>query len=497
MTTVNRRTVLAMGGAAALGAAAGGLGVGWVMRDRTGTDATPTTTQRSTFQRWRASRAAPYYIAHRGAGDVAPEHTIPSYQAALGWGAEAIEISVVMSADRELFCMHDLTLDRTTTLKGPASSQPASVLESAQVRVPRLGPRWAGPAMPALPRLRDVLAAVGGRAVLCIEAKDDSAFPLMLDAIKAAGLQDTVMIKVSAESGRLATAKEEKFPVFAYLGNVEVASAANIEKLARTLDPSRDCLVLPCRDDNDLFSAKLVRQAVNTSIPTWVFPVHRRHEVTYFRNLGVEGFVTPDLGYLTGSEPKRQADLWSAGAIAAGELTRDPYSNAYALTFAPAEASLGLDFDGRPSFVTFGNIGPITATSYRLAFDAMFEQLPEDNYQHLSVAFGHVDDRYYEHRIGDADGLHTILRADGEMAIFSHDAGSRFGKPISRSARSTPLRAGVWARLSLDVTPETIRWSRDDGTFVQSSNRRFRGGYVHIGRSSEDGPLRLRNLSIA
>ena len=30
----------------------------------------------------------------------------------------------------------------------------------------------------------DVLAAVGDRAVLCIEAKDDSAFPLMIKIIR-------------------------------------------------------------------------------------------------------------------------------------------------------------------------------------------------------------------------------------------------------------------------------------------------------------------------
>ena len=201
MSGIQRRTVLAIAGAAALGAAAGGVGVGAFLRDREAQPSTPPTVrERISYERWLQRRTAPYFIAHRGAGDVAPEHTLPSYQRAFEWGAAAIEISVVRSADDEIYCLHDLTLDRTTTSSGPADEQSSESLDDVRVTIPRLGPRWVGANMPVLPRLSDVLRVIGGFAVLCLEAKDDDAYPLMTKVIEDSGLQDTVMIKLPGTS---------------------------------------------------------------------------------------------------------------------------------------------------------------------------------------------------------------------------------------------------------------------------------------------------------
>lgn len=495
MSRISRRALLAIGGAATLGTAVGGLGI--VLREDDAPSSAPAAAQGPVdFASWRQTRRAPYYIGHRGAGDVAPEHTIPSYEAALGWSAEVLELSVVRSSDGELFCQHDLTLDRTTNLRGPASEHAARTLAAARVMVPRLGPRWMGANQPALPRLSEVLTLAAGRAVLCIEAKDDGAYPALAEAIESAGLGASVMLKVSGESGRLATAKAAGFPVFAYLGNAKAASADNIRAVARRLDPLSDALTLPARyKKGTAFSADLTRLAVSLGIPVWVAPVHRRSEVAYFSRLGVEGFVTPDLGYLNGTEPRRTVDAWASGAISAGELVRDPYSNAWALRWDEV-GTIGLGFDGRPSFATFGQFCPIESDSYRLSFDAMFDPLPTDPWEHLSVAFGHADDRYYEHRLGKSDGYHVKLRADGSMEIDAHRKGDLEGKLLSPIRSSPRLEPGLWSRLTLDVTPETIRWSRDDGTSVEVVDGRFRGGYFHIGRSGDSGLLKLRNLSV-
>ena len=100
------------------------------------------------------------------------------------------------SADDEVYCLHDLTLDRTTTATGPANEKSAEFLDEVRVSIPRLGPRWVGVNMPVLPRLTDVLRAIGGRAVLCLEAKDDDAYPLMTTIVEESGMKDTVMIKL-------------------------------------------------------------------------------------------------------------------------------------------------------------------------------------------------------------------------------------------------------------------------------------------------------------
>jgi hypothetical protein len=494
---IQRRTVLTIGGAAALGAAVGGLGVGALLREQEGRFSAPATRERIAYEEWLQRRKPPYFIAHRGAGDVAPEHTLPSYRTAIDWGAAAIEISVVRSADNEIYCLHDLTLDRTTTGSGPAAQQASSTLDNTRVTVPRLGPRWVGANMPLMPRLTDVLAAIGGQAVLCLEAKDDSAYPRMTEIIEKSGLKDTVMIKLpGTNTARLEMAKKADYPIFAYLGSPEIATADAIHKLGRLLDPKRDALVLPTRSGRDLFPSVLIRRAVNTGVPVWLFPVHRRYEVQHFALLGVQGMVSPDISYLTTAQPARTSDSWADGAISAGELTRDPYSDSYGLHWED-QGVIGLDAPNRAAFVTLGQLCPIAEKSYRLMFDASFDPLPTDTWQNLSVAFGHADDRYYEHRLAQSDGYHAMVRADGRMAIYAHVQGEPNGESLTASQQSTPFKNGLWTRLILDVTPTTIRLTRDDGNFVEAKDDRFRGGYLHIGRSGTDGKLKIRNLTIS
>lgn len=62
--------------------------------------------------------ARPLLIAHRGASTVAPEHTLPAYEAAIQAGADALELDVHLSADDQLVVIHDASVDRTTDGRG-------------------------------------------------------------------------------------------------------------------------------------------------------------------------------------------------------------------------------------------------------------------------------------------------------------------------------------------------------------------------------------------
>ena len=125
-----------------------------------------------------------------------------------------------------------------------------------------------------------------------------------------------------------------------------------------------------------------------------------------------------------------------------GELTRNPYSDAFALSWVD-EAALTIPTPGRQAFVTLGQFSPIQASSYRIAFDVSFQPLPSDTWQHVSMAFGHSDDQYYEHRLGDTAGYHALLRADGTMALYAHVEGDENGQELGRPKASTPLKSGV------------------------------------------------------
>ena len=56
----------------------------------------------------------PRWIAHRGAGKLAPENTLAAFRAGAGHGYRMFECDVKLSADGVPFLMHDATLQRTT-----------------------------------------------------------------------------------------------------------------------------------------------------------------------------------------------------------------------------------------------------------------------------------------------------------------------------------------------------------------------------------------------
>lgn len=64
----------------------------------------------------------PRWIAHRGAGTLAPENTLAAFRVGASHGYRAFECDVKLSADGVPFLMHDDTLDRTTPAEGPTSA---------------------------------------------------------------------------------------------------------------------------------------------------------------------------------------------------------------------------------------------------------------------------------------------------------------------------------------------------------------------------------------
>jgi glycerophosphoryl diester phosphodiesterase len=58
-------------------------------------------------------------IGHRGAAGLEPENTLRSFQRAAGEGADALELDLRVTRDRQLVVLHDPTVDRTTDGTGP------------------------------------------------------------------------------------------------------------------------------------------------------------------------------------------------------------------------------------------------------------------------------------------------------------------------------------------------------------------------------------------
>lgn len=66
----------------------------------------------------------PLWIAHRGAGKLAPENTLAAFRLGATHGYRAYECDVKLSGDGVPFLLHDAELERTTSGRGRAADHP-------------------------------------------------------------------------------------------------------------------------------------------------------------------------------------------------------------------------------------------------------------------------------------------------------------------------------------------------------------------------------------
>ena len=66
----------------------------------------------------------PRWVAHRGAGKLAPENTLAAFRLGAAHGYRMFECDAKLSADGVVFLMHDATLERTTNGHGTGGDLP-------------------------------------------------------------------------------------------------------------------------------------------------------------------------------------------------------------------------------------------------------------------------------------------------------------------------------------------------------------------------------------
>ncbi|AJE84146.1 MULTISPECIES: glycerophosphodiester phosphodiesterase [Streptomyces] len=118
-------------------------------------------------------------VAHRGASEDVPEHTLAAYRKAIEDGADALECDVRLTADGHLVCVHDRRINRTSNGRGAVSALELADLAAldfgswkqhgAQERAE--APDWADTSVLTLERLLGLVAEAGRPVELAIETK--------------------------------------------------------------------------------------------------------------------------------------------------------------------------------------------------------------------------------------------------------------------------------------------------------------------------------------
>jgi glycerophosphoryl diester phosphodiesterase len=135
-------------------------------------------------------RSKPVKIAHhRGASRYAPENTLSALEKAILLGADFVEFDIQTTRDGAFVLLHDRTLSRTTSGKGPVREHDMAMIQALDAG------SWFG--LPfvrtRVPSLDDFLNAAGGRVKLYVDAKDITPEALA-DALRKHGLTDRAVV---------------------------------------------------------------------------------------------------------------------------------------------------------------------------------------------------------------------------------------------------------------------------------------------------------------
>ncbi|MFE0036663.1 glycerophosphodiester phosphodiesterase [Streptomyces sp. NPDC059015] len=116
-------------------------------------------------------------VAHRGASEDAPEHTLAAYVRAVEDGADALECDVRLTADGHLVCVHDRRVNRTSNGRGAVSAlelADLAALDFGSWKDSEESPDWKDPGFTSvltLERLLELVTDAGRRIELAIETK--------------------------------------------------------------------------------------------------------------------------------------------------------------------------------------------------------------------------------------------------------------------------------------------------------------------------------------
>lgn len=110
----------------------------------------------------------PYIMAHRGNQVACPENTLAAFQRAFVEGADILETDLQLSADGVFMCIHDGSLERTTSGTGQVGDKTLAELKEYSANCGR-----AEFAAERIPTLGELLAVLPAGVALALELKSD------------------------------------------------------------------------------------------------------------------------------------------------------------------------------------------------------------------------------------------------------------------------------------------------------------------------------------
>ena len=228
----------------------------------------------------------PLWIAHRGAGKLAPENTLAAFRVGASHGYRAFECDVKLSADGVPFLLHDATLERTTPVQGTAGDRPWADLSRLDAGGWH-GRAFAGEPIPSF----DAIAAYVRR----------NGFALNIEIKPTPGVEEQTGRVVAREAARLwagaAPPLLSSFRPEALLGAEEAAPDLPRALLLDTLwpgwfDMARELGCVAVVSSYKLMDATLIAQLHGAGLRALCYTVNDPAEARRLVALGIDGLIT-------------------------------------------------------------------------------------------------------------------------------------------------------------------------------------------------------------
>ena len=229
----------------------------------------------------------PRWIAHRGAGKLAPENTLAAFRVGASHGYRAFECDVKLSADGVPFLLHDTTLERTTSGTGIAGEHRWSELSRLDAGA------WHSPGFAGEP-----LASLEAIAHYCIR----NAFALNIEIKPTPGLEVATGHAVALAAQRLWAQASVAPLLSSFDPDALQAAQVAVPTLARALLLDglpggwfQQALSLRCAaavTAHALMDGALIAQLHGAGMRALVYTVNDPAEAQRLHALGVDGIIT-------------------------------------------------------------------------------------------------------------------------------------------------------------------------------------------------------------
>ena len=229
----------------------------------------------------------PRWVAHRGAGKLAPENTLAAFRLGAAHGYRAFECDVKLSADGQPFLLHDATLERTTNAQGTAGERPWAELS----RLDAGGWHSRAHAGEPLPTLEAVAAFVQANG-----------FALNIEIKPTPGVEHATGVAVAAAcqhlwAGQALPLLFSSFRPEALQGAQQTAPEIPRALLVDTLwagwfDVARQLGCVAVVSNHRLMDAALIGQLHGAGLRALCYTVNEAADAQRLLTLGIDGLIT-------------------------------------------------------------------------------------------------------------------------------------------------------------------------------------------------------------